>query len=72
MANFKDKIHEGDLHSIENLKIVPSNESYRPVNGSNKEWFLLTIDVNKNPETEVQIPRHYFEYASIQTLRKVW
>lgn len=68
IKNFKGIIQEGSIYTIKNLKITAANNSYRPISGSMKGWFLLTTKISKIQNSEIQIPRYYFEFATFQTV----
>lgn len=68
IKNFKGIIQEGSIYTIKNLKITATNNSYKPISGSMKGWFLLTTKISKIQNSEIQIPRYYFEFATFQTV----
>lgn len=68
ISKFKDLIQEGNLYSIKNLKIEKANETYKPIKGTIKAWFLSTTTVTKFRDSSIIIPHHYFDFASLETI----
>ena len=68
ISKFVDILQEGNLYTIYNLTIVSANDAYKPVKGTFKGLFLLTIVVKKINSIFISIPLHYFEFGSMETL----
>ncbi|KAM7280756.1 hypothetical protein ACFE04_007890 [Oxalis oulophora] len=68
ISKLKPFLTEGEVITIQNMKISDANETYRSVNGTIKAILLLTIYITKMKNPSLKIPLHYFDFASPQIL----
>jgi hypothetical protein len=68
IPQFRELIQERNLYTIKNIKIVPTNETYKSVKDLKKAWFLRTNAITNVQYSESTISRHYFEFVTIEAI----
>ena len=68
ILKFNDILHEANLYTIYNLRIISTSDAYKPLKRIFKGLFLLTNVVKKINNISISIPLYYFEFGSMETL----
>ncbi|WCJ37842.1 hypothetical protein M5689_018941 [Euphorbia peplus] len=68
IMKFEKQLQEGKVYFLQNLKIVPAAQSYRPVRNDKKIPFLLTTIITPIDEIDCGISTHKFDFVDFKSL----
>ena len=60
---FKPLLQEGKLYELSYFQVVHGNALYKPLDNDFKIMFTLKTSIKEIKETDVDIPRHKFEFV---------
>ncbi|KAK7849561.1 hypothetical protein CFP56_002756, partial [Quercus suber] len=67
---FKPLLQEGKLYELSYFQVVDGNALYRPVDNDIKIMFTLKTSIKEIKETDVDIPRHKFEFVDYNKIHQ--
>ena len=70
VPRFEERVREGLVYSLRNLKVAINTYPYRPLASNLKIVFLATTAVQELEESDVSLPRHGFEFVNQSVLQK--
>ncbi|KAL4619660.1 hypothetical protein ACB092_06G096100 [Castanea dentata] len=70
VKKFKPLLQEGKLYELSYFQVVDGNALYRPVDNDFKIMFTLKTSIKEIKETDVDIPRHKFEFVNYNKIHE--